>query len=104
MWSISEFPWRKDWTGSVTLDDILMLLMIHMPSVLEVIGSATCRLTGSVRPRPLSELVSSEEGDRRKPLLLLDNSDELLCELNSLLLEEEFRKISGVSWKTSFFV
>ena len=95
--SVSEFPWRRDWRGPECLDDLLMLALVHQPTAVELVGRATARLTGSVRPRPLSELVLTPEGDKRKPLLLVDDPDQLLCELNMLFLEEELKRISEVS-------
>lgn len=94
---VSEFPWRKDWCGPETLDDLLMLSLLHRPAAIEVIGGATARLTGSVRTHPLSELIVVPEGGKKKPLLLLNDANELKSELNQLLLQEELQRISGVS-------
>ena len=75
-----------------------MLTLLHRPAALEVIGEATARLTDSMRPRPLSELISAPEGgDRGKPLVLVNDEDELESELNMLLLQDELQRISGVS-------
>ena len=75
-----------------------MLTLLHRSAALEVIGEATARLTDSVRSRPLTQLVSAPEGgDRGKPLLLVNDEDELESELNMLLLQDELQRISGVS-------
>ena len=96
--SISEFPWRKNGCGPETLDDLLLLTLIHQPAAVAVISRATDSLTGSVKPRQLSELVAVPEGEKKRPLLLLSDPDQLLCELNMLLLQDELQRISGVSW------
>ena len=96
--SISAFPWRVNHRCPETLDDLLMLTLVHQPTAMEVVSAATARLINSVRPHPLSQLLPAPDEEWvGKPLLLLNEPDELQSQLNLLLLQDELQRISGVS-------
>ena len=95
--SIAEFPWKQGRNEPDSLDDILMLNLIHEPTALQAINRDTAKLLGCMRPFPLSELLVTPEGEKRKPLLLLYDENQLACEVNLLFLQDELQNISGVS-------
>ena len=94
---IEEFPWKQGRQEPHVLDDLLLLNLIHEPALLQVISRDTARLTSSVQPLSLSELLITPNGEKRKPLLILHDENQLVCELNFSCLQEELQKIIGVS-------
>ena len=95
--SIAEFPWKQGRQEPHSLDDLLLLNLFHEPSVLQVVGRDTANLTSTVRRLSLSELLVTSEGEKRKPLLLLFDENQLACELNLSHLQKELQKVIGVS-------
>ena len=64
--------------------------------MLQVVGGETARLASTVRRLSLSELLVTSEGEKRKPLLLLFDENQLACELNLFHLHKELQKVVGV--------
>lgn len=95
--TIEDFPWKVGRKEPHNLDDLILLNLIHEPAVLQTVGLNTAMLASSVRPLSLSELLATVDGEKRKPLLLLHDEDQLVCEYNLSCLREELQNVIGVS-------
>ena len=95
--SIEEFPWKQGREESPSLDDLVLLNLIHESAAMEVISRDTSSLTNSVKPLSMPELLATRDGEKRKPLLLLHDENQLACEVNLSQLQEELQSAIGVS-------
>lgn len=92
--TVEDFPWKVDRKEPHNLDDLLLLNLIHEPAVLQTVNM---RLSSSVKALSLSELLTTSEREKRKPLLLLHDENLLVCEYNLFCLQGELQNIIGVS-------
>ena len=88
---IEDFPWKVD------RKELLLLNLIHEPSVLPTVSRNTARLASSVKALSLSELLTTSDREKRNPLLLLHNENQIVCEYNLFCLQKELQNIIGVS-------
>ena len=92
-----KFPWQQDDGRSPCLDDLVLLSCVCQPAVLEVVGREVSTLNSAARPPLVSELLTTPEGAKRKPLLLLHDENQLVSEVNLSQLQEELQHTVGVS-------